>query len=99
MRSVLSTANFKNQQQVGYYQYMEQHHQVKYFASIIIALIVGVGAGYYYGNRVGIQLGINQEKAVEEAAKADAAKQAAAAINPFNKETNPLNQVKINPFQ
>lgn len=82
--------------------FMDQ--STKMWAYVAVALVVGLGGGYYYGKSVGVK----QEQAVEAARKAEADKAAAQAINPFQKTTanpfekapaNPFDNVKVNPFK
>ena len=72
----------------------------------VFLLIVGLAGGYYYGNAKGLKEGASQEKDAQEARRRDAEKQAAQALNPFDKvstnpfenATNPFENVKFNPF-
>lgn len=79
-----------------------------WWAWVLVALIAGLGAGYWYGNRAGIALGVAQEKAAETARREEAEKKAAQAANPFEQATtnpfeknpvNPFEGVKVNPFE
>lgn len=75
---------------------------------VVVALIVGLGGGYYYGNMQGVTKGVAQEKATAEARKSVAEAEAAKAVNPFEQTTinpfeksptNPFENVKVNPFK
>lgn len=77
----------------------------------LIALLIGLSAGYWYGSRAGlaegIKRGVLQEKAAEGARRKEAEKKAAEAVNPFGgtvnpfegTPTNPFEKVKVNPFE
>ncbi|TSD03554.1 MAG: hypothetical protein Greene071436_307 [Parcubacteria group bacterium Greene0714_36] len=78
----------------------------------VAALIVGLGAGYYYGGSVGRARGVADGVAQEKQAQADrtaaAEREAAKAVNPFeqaagnplgNTSANPFENVKVNPFK
>ncbi len=64
----------------------------KIWISAIVALVVGGALGYWYGNKHGY-----------DQARMEAAATAAAKSNPFNKPattpTNPLDNIKVNPFK
>ena len=61
--------------------------------AIILALLLGLGGGYWYGNKIGHQKGL-ADAAVQDLQKA------AEAANPFSqKSVNPLENVKTNPFE
>ncbi|MBI5140290.1 MAG: hypothetical protein HZA94_02485 [Candidatus Vogelbacteria bacterium] len=69
---------------------------------IIVALVLGLLGGYFYGSRVGYTTGYKQaeidaKKVAEEAAK-KAVEAAAKAANPFQ-SVNPLEGVESNPFE
>lgn len=72
----------------------------KRFVVIIAAvvLIVGLAAGYYYGQQKGYQKAENDIKKLDEAAAKKATDEAAKAANPFQ-AVNPLQGVEANPFQ
>ncbi len=91
---------------------MEQGFNFLRWAWVFLALVIGLGGGYYYGNIAGVKDGIEQgilrEKATVEARKKEAGKEAAKAVNPFGQATvnpfdktptNPFEKVKINPFE
>ncbi len=72
--------------------------------AIVLALLLGVGGGWWYGNKVGYARAQADAKVAAEAG----AKKAAEAANPFKTaetnplekvQTNPLESVKFNPFQ
>ncbi len=74
------------------------------WAFIVLAAIIGAGAGYY----IGIGRGVAQEKAAQAALKLEADKEAAKAVNPFEQTslnpfekapTNPFEDVTVNPFK
>ena len=84
--------------------YMNQNLDFQKWIWVLVALLVGLGGGYYYGN---VQ-GVAKEKAAEESRKKDAEKEAAKAVNPFEQTTanpfeksptNPFENVKVNPFK
>lgn len=83
---------------------MNQNQDFQKWIWVLVALLVGLGGGYYYGN----VRGVSQEKAAEEARKKDAEKEAAKAVNPFEQTTtnpfeksptNPYDNVNVNPFK
>lgn len=87
---------------------MEQGFNYLRLAWVFLALVVGLGGGYYYGNTVGvkdgtrrgIEQGILQEKAMVEARRKDAEKETAKAVNPFQQATaNPFEKTPTNPFE
>ena len=60
--------------------------------AVLVALVLGVGAGYWYGKLAGFQAGVDSQKeiAIENAAK---------GINPFDEaSTNPFDSDAANPF-
>ena len=69
---------------------------------IVLALIVGVGGGYWYGStqayNQGYEKAVADARATQEAAGARAAQEAAQAANPFQ-AANPLEGVTANPFE
>lgn len=74
-------------------------------ATAIIAavmLIIGAGAGYFTGSKLGFSKGYAKAetdlKAVQEEAAKKAADEAAKAANPFQ-VANPLDNVDTNPFE
>lgn len=77
---------------------MDQSNTMKWVV-VVVALVVGGGIGYYYGNVKGIDKGVIQQKAVEEARKKEAEQEAAKAVNPFNQAANPFEKVPTNPFE
>ena len=70
-------------------------------AIAVITLLIGAGAGYWYGGKMGYQKGYAKAEAdvkkVQEEAGKKAVEEAAKAANPFN-VANPLEQVEANPF-
>jgi len=78
----------------------------KMFLLSLAALIVGVAAGYSYGNSAGYTRGDSagfaraqdEIKKIQEAAAEKAAQEAAKAANPFQ-TANPLQSVETNPFE
>lgn len=68
----------------------------------IIALIMGLGAGYFIGNgqgqASGRQAAVEDLKQVQQQAAALAAIEASKAANPFQ-AVNPLEDVETNPFE
>lgn len=69
----------------------------------VAALVVGLGAGYYYGNKTGFNKGKEVGIAQERKAQEDLLKKASgeAMVNPadYIPETNPLEGAKTNPFE
>ncbi|MBI4159806.1 hypothetical protein HY504_01435 [Candidatus Wolfebacteria bacterium] len=74
--------------------------------AVLVALVVGVVGGYYYGDGAGYRRGdgdgykraqADVKKSQEEAARL-AAESAAKAANPFGAQ-NPLQGVEANPFE
>lgn len=63
----------------------------------LVALGVGLVAGFWFGNRHGYKQAAADVKKVQEAAASKAANDAASAANPF-KAANPLQNVQANPF-
>lgn len=91
---------------------MEQRNSMMQWVIGVLALVVGMGGGYYYGNMMGhnrgVEAGIAQEKAAEIARREAAEREAASAINPFNQgsanpfekaSANPFDDVNVNPFK
>lgn len=79
---------------------------------VAVALVVGLIGGYYFGSgqayEKGMNAGVAQEKAAQEAKVKDAEKEAVKAVNPFEQtttnpfeksSTNPFENVKVNPFE
>lgn len=77
---------------------------------VVIALIVGATAGFYFGMAKGKMQGFNDGKDAGLTQAADNAKKEAAAqinpfsdaaapVNPFAEKTNPLENIKTNPFE
>lgn len=72
-----------------------------------VALIVGIGAGYYLGDsrgygrgmEAGVLQGIADEKQADAARKDAAEREAAKAVNPFSQGANPLGNASANPFE
>lgn len=86
---------------------MEKPNSMSWIVAVI-ALLLGLGAGYYYGNLKGVQKGVAQELAAADAKKKAAAEEATKAVNPFEQNTanpfgkaptNPFDKVQVNPFQ
>lgn len=86
---------------------MEESHSMKWIIAVA-ALLIGLGAGFYYGNVRGVKAGVAQEKDVEAARQKAADTEAAKALNPFGQtssnpfdkaKVNPFDKVKVNPFQ
>ena len=75
-------------------------------SAIIIAvavLIVGLGAGFTYGKKIGFDKGKESGIAQEKKAQEDFLKKASgeSMVNPadYIPETNPLKDAKTNPFE
>lgn len=68
----------------------------------VVLLLVGLGAGYWYGSYQaydkGYQKAVSDAKATQEAVAQKAAEDAAKAANPFQAQ-NPLEGVTANPFE
>lgn len=81
---------------------MDTMSHSKLVAVAIIALIVGVGAGYWYGGSSGYARGYQQAEtdiqAIGQASAQKATNEAAKAANPFQ-AVNPLEGVEANPFE
>lgn len=92
---------------------MEEHHGTIYFVGLVlVGLVLGATAGYYFGIDIGFERGIATEKA-DAARRADdaatkVAEEAAQSVNPFGEgvanpfeknPANPFEQVHINPFE
>lgn len=69
---------------------MEEKSPIIWISAILIALIVGAAAGYYYGDKKGYDRGIT------DAAKAQAG-QTGVEINTGYK--NPFEGLNLNPFK
>ena len=65
---------------------------------VLIALVVGLVGGYYYGNDRGYKQAEADVKKVQDEAAKKAADDAAKAANPFQ-AVNPLEGVEANPFE
>jgi len=69
---------------------------------VSMALLFGVGVGYWYGTAVGNERGrsalLVEQQAQEEEEKKKAQEEIAKAANPFE-ETNPLEGSYQNPFK
>lgn len=82
-----------------------QHNVLLLTVVALIALVVGLGGGYYMGNKIGLQVGIQQgiekEKAAGEVLRAAAEKEAASTVNPFGdaESTNPFEKSPTNPYE
>lgn len=75
----------------------EQKSPLLWIFVIIVALILGIGGGWWYGNKVGYTKGKADGKAE---AQAQALKAATEAANPFKQApANPLESLKLNPFK
>ncbi len=70
--------------------------------AVVVFLVVGVGAAYWFGSQKGYQTGYAQGqddiKKLEEEVANKAAREAAEAANPFQ-AVNPLEGVEANPFE
>ncbi len=69
---------------------MEQKSPLFWVFAVVIALLLGIGVGWWYGNKLGYTKG-----------KVDGRAQAQAeAANPFKQNpANPLESLKLNPFK
>jgi len=75
---------------------MEENSPLIWIFAIVVALLVGLGGGYYFGN----QIGYKKAQADAKAVAAAEAKKAAEAANPFKSAgTNPLKKVTANPLE
>lgn len=70
----------------------------------IVALVLGLAGGYWYGVRAGVA----KEQAAEEARRKTALAEAVGAVNPFadaaanpfeKNPANPYEKIKVNPFE
>lgn len=77
---------------------MDQFSKRNVVIIAIAVLIVGLAAGYYYGQQKGYQKAESDIKKLDEAAAKKATEEAAKAANPFQ-SVNPLQGVEANPFQ
>lgn len=84
---------------------MEDQSKVAYGLAVV-ALIIGLAGGYYYGNSKGRTDLLAEQKAAEEKAQVEAQEELAEAANPFGgaqvnpfegSYTNPL-KASVNPF-
>lgn len=74
---------------------------------IIVALVIGVGGGYWYGNTKGMDEGLakgradllTEQNAEAEKAKKEAQQKLTEAANPFEAQTNPFEGSYQNPFK
>ncbi|OGZ45698.1 MAG: hypothetical protein A3C84_04595 [Candidatus Ryanbacteria bacterium RIFCSPHIGHO2_02_FULL_48_12] len=83
-----------------------QSHSSSWLAYAIIALLVGGGAGFWFGQEIGREAGYARAEAeiLENAALVERARAAdnadTATQNPLAEvKTNPLEGVKTNPFE
>jgi len=83
---------------------MEEKSPLLWIFAVVVAVLLGLGGGYYYGHKVGYNKAQADATAVAEAE----AQKAAEAVNPFksaganplDKVTgNPLESIKLNPFK
>lgn len=70
----------------------------------VVALILGVAAGYYFGLTQGKKSGEEEVQKIQaelDAARKEQAKTLPTVVNPAEKlpETNPLKEVETNPFK
>ena len=66
--------------------------------SSILALLIGLGVGYWYGDTKGYNSALSNIKATQELAAKKASEEAAESVNPF-KTVNPLEGVgSADPF-
>jgi len=66
----------------------------------LVALAIGLGAGYYYGNTVGVKSGVEVGKAsllAEQKKVADEATK--VAQDKILEQVNPFSDTKVNPFE
>lgn len=64
----------------------------------LLALAVGAGVGYWFGNTTGYEKGQEDFRATQEALAKKATEKAAKEANPFQ-AVNPLEGVNTNPFE
>lgn len=69
---------------------MEEKSSILWIFAIVVALLLGIGGGYWYGNKVGYDRGLN------DAAKASAG---APAVKVDTGYKNPFDKVNLNPFK
>jgi len=68
------------------------------WAFVALALIVGAGAGYFFGNSKGRNDLLAEQKAAEEAALKAAQEEIVKQANPFGESANPFDGGYQNPF-
>jgi uncharacterized protein HemX len=76
-------------------------NQTKLIIGIIIILVLGLGAGYYFGQRTGIIVGREQVLDEQKKAQEEALQKVAAEANPFaeiENKANPFKDAYKNPF-
>ena len=75
---------------------------------VLVALLVGLVGGYWYGNMKGVEQGVAKEQAAKAQTQKAAEEEAAKAANPFEQTTtnpfekspaNPFENVELNPFK
>ena len=64
----------------------------------VVVLVIGLAAGYFYGQQQGYKKAETDIKKLDEVAAKKATDEAAKAANPFQ-AVNPLEGVEANPFQ
>lgn len=70
----------------------------KLWKFVLVALVVGLVGGYWFGDSRGYNRAQADVKKLQEEAAAKAAGDAAKAANPFQ-AVNPLSGVEANPFE
>lgn len=83
---------------------MEEKSPLLWIFAVVASLLLGLGGGYYYGNKTGYGKAQADAKIAAEAEAKKAAEAAnpfkSAGANPLEKATaNPLENVKLNPFK
>lgn len=77
---------------------MDQFSQKNVLVIAVVVLVIGLAAGYFYGQQKGYQKAESDIKKLDEVAAKKATEDAAKAANPFQ-TVNPLQGVEANPFQ
>jgi hypothetical protein len=75
-----------------------QSYSSSWLAYAIIALLVGGGAGFWFGQEMGLETGYARAEA-EAAENAASVERARVADNTNTKAQNPLAEVKTNPLE
>ena len=77
---------------------MHEEKNTMLWAFVALALIIGAGAGYFFGNSKGRSDLLAEQKAAEEAALKAAQEEIVKQANPFEESANPFEGGYQNPF-